>query len=73
VVQSPLRGRERELALIRERLSGALSGRGALVVVEGRPGLGKTRLIAEAVAIAMGEGLSVGSGVVTASDQAVPP
>jgi DNA-binding CsgD family transcriptional regulator len=72
VVRSPLRGRDQELALISERLSGALSGRGAVVAVEGRAGLGKTRLIAEAMAIAQDEGLSVGSGVVAASDQAVP-
>jgi DNA-binding CsgD family transcriptional regulator len=43
-----------------------------VVVVEGRAGLGKTRLIAEAIAIAKDEGLSVGSGVVADSDQAVP-
>jgi DNA-binding CsgD family transcriptional regulator len=72
VVRSPLRGRDRELALISERLSGARSGRGAVIVVEGRAGLGKTRLIAEAMAIAADQGLSVGSGVVAASDQAVP-
>lgn len=72
MVRSPLRGRDRELALISERITGALGGRGAVVVVEGQAGLGKTRLIAEAMAIARDEGLNVGSGVVAASDQAVP-
>jgi len=72
VLRSPLRGRDSELALISERLSGALSGRAAVVAVEGRAGLGKSRLIAEAMAIANDQGLSVGSGVVAASDQAVP-
>src|SRR5271168_5250110 len=50
VTRSPLRGRDSELAVIRERLSGALAGRAAVVVVEGRAGLGKTRLLAEAAA-----------------------
>ena len=72
MVRSPLRGRDRELALISERITGALGGRGAVVVVEGQAGLGKTRLIAEAMAIAKDKGLSVGSGVAAAIDQAVP-
>jgi hypothetical protein len=58
--------------VIGERIQGALEGRGATVVVEGRAGLGKTRLLAEAAAIATGLGLTVGSGVVAARDQAVP-
>jgi hypothetical protein len=37
-----------------------------------KAGLGKTRLIAEALAIAKDKGLSVGSGIVADSDQAVP-
>jgi predicted ATPase len=72
VVRSPLRGRDPELALISERISGALGGRGAVVVVEGRAGLGKTRLLAEAAEIAQNMGLTVGSGVVAPMDQAVP-
>jgi DNA-binding CsgD family transcriptional regulator len=58
--------------VIGERIQGALAGRGATVVVEGRAGLGKTRLLAEAAAIARGVGLTVGAGVVAARDQAVP-
>ena len=58
--------------MIGERIQGALEGRGATVVVEGRAGLGKTRLLAEAVAHARGIGLAVGSGVVAPRDQAVP-
>jgi DNA-binding CsgD family transcriptional regulator len=72
VIGSPLRGRDPELAVIRERLSGALGGRAAVIVVEGRAGLGKTRLLAEAAATAADMGLSVGSGMVAARDQAVP-
>jgi DNA-binding CsgD family transcriptional regulator len=72
VTRSPLRGRDPELALIGERLRGALAGRGATLVVEGRAGLGKTRLLAEAAAMARAMGMNVGSGVVAATDQAVP-
>jgi DNA-binding CsgD family transcriptional regulator len=72
VTRSPLRGREPELALISERLRGALTGRGATLVVEGRAGLGKTRLLAEAATMARAMGMNVGSGVVAARDQAVP-
>ena len=65
VTRSPLRGRDRELALIGERLDGAVQGRASIVVVEGGPGIGKTRLLAEAAAMAWDRGLPVGSGVVT--------
>lgn len=72
MIRSPLRGRDSELSVIRERLGGALGGRGAVIVLEGRAGLGKTRLLAEAAATAGDMGLSVGSGIVAARDQAVP-
>lgn len=72
MTRSPLRGRDPELAFIGERLRGALAGRGATLVVEGRAGLGKSRLLAEAAAMARGMGMNVGSGVVAATDQAVP-
>ena len=42
-----LAGREAELALLRERLAAARSGRGGIVVVCGPEGIGKTRLAAE--------------------------
>lgn len=58
--------------MISERISGALGGRGAVIVVEGRAGLGKTRLLTEAAEIAQNMGLTVGSGVVAPMDQAVP-
>ncbi len=44
--------RETELARIREALEAAAGGEGRLVVVEGPPGIGKTRLIGEAQACA---------------------
>ena len=46
----PIRGRDDELKVVRE-LGGALAkGRGGVVVVEGPPGIGKTRLLQEFIA-----------------------
>ncbi|WP_060900795.1 AAA family ATPase [Streptomyces mirabilis] len=42
-----LRGRDREIAAVREALVTVRAGRGACVVVEGAPGVGKSRLLAE--------------------------
>jgi len=41
---SPLIGRDRELAILRERLDAALAGRGGLVLIGGEAGIGKTAL-----------------------------
>jgi DNA-binding CsgD family transcriptional regulator/tetratricopeptide (TPR) repeat protein len=50
LVTAPIRGREEELDLVRE-LGGALAkGRGSVVVIEGPPGIGKTRLLREFIA-----------------------
>ena len=46
---SPLRGREGEFALIGELLTMATRGEGSFLVVEGRAGFGKTRLLQSAV------------------------
>ncbi|MFD5421819.1 LuxR C-terminal-related transcriptional regulator [Streptomyces sp. NPDC127069] len=52
----PLRGREREMRTVRELLEyGRRAGR-ALLTVEGMPGIGKTRLLREAAALAEGLG-----------------
>ncbi|MFD8818054.1 ATP-binding protein [Streptomyces sp. NPDC059627] len=42
-----LRGRDGEIAAVREALKAVEGGRGACVVVEGEPGVGKSRLLAE--------------------------
>ena len=43
---TPLRGRAEQLSAIAERLDGAVAGRGTVALVEGRPGPGKTALLA---------------------------
>jgi len=48
----PMVGREAELALIEEKLALVLEGRGQIVGITGEAGVGKTRLVAEAIRIA---------------------
>lgn len=42
-------GREHEMALLRTRIDEAIHGKGSLVLISGEPGIGKTRLLTEAV------------------------
>jgi predicted ATPase len=51
--------REGELALFDELVRGAHEGAGGLVAIEGRAGIGKTRLVGEARASAATAGLEV--------------
>jgi class 3 adenylate cyclase/predicted ATPase/DNA-binding CsgD family transcriptional regulator len=51
--------REGEIAALHAYVDAAASGAGRLIAIEGRPGIGKTRLIAEARAIAGQNGLLV--------------
>src|SRR3954447_480335 len=55
----PLFGRERELAQVDELISAARSGRGAIAVLEGAAGIGKTALLGEAARRAEQAGLAV--------------
>jgi class 3 adenylate cyclase/tetratricopeptide (TPR) repeat protein len=47
-ISSPLVGRDRELSLLSAALETLRQGRGGVVVLQGEPGMGKSRLIAEA-------------------------
>jgi hypothetical protein len=47
-ISSPLVGRDRELSSLSVSLDTLLQGRGGVVIVQGEPGMGKSRLIAEA-------------------------
>src|SRR5262245_56550514 len=42
--QSPLFGRDREFAILRQRLAATLAGQGSLVLIGGEAGIGKTAL-----------------------------
>jgi DNA-binding CsgD family transcriptional regulator len=57
-----LRGRQLELAALGATLDRAASGRLAIVIVEGEAGIGKTRLLAEALQDARVRGLQVAAG-----------
>ena len=67
----PLRGRDGELAALREHLTRLRGGAAACWLVEGGPGLGKSRLIEQAVTAALEAGFAVGHGVAEPGDAAV--
>jgi hypothetical protein len=56
-----VRGRDAELASIGVQLDRVRSGAGAVVLVEGEPGMGKTRLLAEAARVARRLAFRVGA------------
>lgn len=62
MTRSPLRGREAELATLRDLLHRAEAGRLAVAVIEGEPGIGKSRLLADALRMAesIGFGWAIG-------------
>lgn len=59
----PVRGRGPELDALTDAIATAAGGRGAVVELVGAPGLGKTRLLREAVAMARRAGLRAGYGI----------
>jgi DNA-binding CsgD family transcriptional regulator len=58
----PLRGRDEELATIGAKLDKLRSGVGSVIIVEGRAGLGKTRLLEGCALLAAERSFRVGSG-----------
>jgi tRNA A37 threonylcarbamoyladenosine biosynthesis protein TsaE len=63
-----LRGRDSELDVIGETLMQARVGRGAVVLVEGRGGFGKTRFLNGAASMARCAGIRVGSGTIDSGE-----
>ena len=61
--ERPLRGRAAELAAIGARLDEVRSGVGSVIIVEGRAGLGKTRLLDACASMAAERSFRVGRGV----------
>ena len=61
--RTPLRGRGEELAAIGARLEEVRAGVGSVIIVEGRAGLGKTRLLDACASMAAERSFRVGRGV----------
>jgi DNA-binding CsgD family transcriptional regulator len=61
--RTPLRGRDDELATVSARLDEVRSGVGSVIIVEGRAGLGKTRLLDACASMAAERSFRVGRGV----------
>ena len=59
----PVRGRDAELSSLEEHLERVRAGAGSVVLIEGGPGLGKTRLLQAAWARAEGMAFRVGRGM----------
>jgi len=68
---NPLRGRDGELASLRHHLARLRDGAGTSWLLEGAPGLGKSRLVEHAAAAARDSGFTVGHGVAQPGDAAV--
>ena len=67
-----LRGRATEQRLVRDLLRRAQQGAGGVVLVEGEPGIGKTRLLREATDEAAGYGFSLATGAADQLGRAIP-
>jgi DNA-binding CsgD family transcriptional regulator len=67
----PLRGRDSELAALTGLLGQVRAGAGAVALIEGGAGMGKSRLLKEVATIARGRGIRVGSGVADAGESVV--
>ncbi|HEY1509368.1 MAG TPA: AAA family ATPase [Solirubrobacteraceae bacterium] len=67
-----IRGRERELAELARLIALAHEGEGGVALLEGPPGIGKSRLLAEAGNLAAERGLVVATGVADELDRITP-
>ncbi len=71
-MSNPLRGRAGELASLQQHLGRLHGGAGTTWLIEGRPGLGKSRLVEQAASAARQAGFAVGYGAAEPGDAAVP-
>jgi len=71
-MNTPLRGRERELAAVADLIAAAQRGESSFLLVGGRAGFGTTRFLRAAVELARAAGLRVGFGGAEDGGQAVP-
>jgi len=69
---TPLVGREPELGVLCERLDAAAGGAGGVTLLCGEPGIGKTRLLAEAARLARQRGFTVVTGNCYRAEGALP-
>jgi hypothetical protein len=69
--EPPLRGRGEELAAIGARLDEVRSGVGSVILIEGRAGSGKTRLLDACASMAAERYFRVGRGVMELSRRVV--
>jgi hypothetical protein len=58
----PLRGREGELGVVVALMDGLQEGRGGVILVEGWPGIGKSRFLAEAGQLGLDAGMLLAAG-----------
>ena len=65
-------GRERELAVLRAAVQGLSRGQGSLFWVEGEPGIGKSSLVAEALAETSAQRWDIGWGVADEFTERLP-
>ena len=68
----PIRGRERELEVIGASIAAVVEGRGGVLVIEGPPGIGKSRLLTEVLALADKAGVRSLFGEAFEYQQTVP-
>jgi DNA-binding CsgD family transcriptional regulator len=69
---SPIRGRATELETIDAQIAALVQGRGNVLIIEGSPGIGKTRLLRELAVRAREMGIRTLFGEAFESQQAVP-
>jgi DNA-binding CsgD family transcriptional regulator len=68
----PLRGRDSERAVLGQPAAAVADGAGGIAIVEGAAGIGKSRLLAEAVRIAASLGVQTAAGACDELDQVTP-